>query len=137
MKNVRMVKEVGETEFESGNPPSCFYCVEFAVEGLNYLHQFKIWNLAESPMSFLVKDGSRLLQNLKIGDTISMKYYSNNSNQSTRCLPTEIRNITKKEKGKFRGHYCVSLAITNHWTLMKSPEIIPAFHDSGAAQTAG
>ncbi|MFH1489149.1 MAG: hypothetical protein ABII06_09605 [Pseudomonadota bacterium] len=137
MKNSSMVKEFEKNDFDSGNPSSRFYSVEFAVEGLHYLYQFKIWSMAESSMSFLVKEGSRLLRNLKVGDTISMKYYSSNSINPTECLPTEIRNITKEEKGKFKGHYLVNLAIRNNYGLIKPPEIAQKFPVSRAAQPAG
>ena len=114
MENTNMVKEFERNDFDAGNPTSRFYSVEFAVDGLHYLYQFKIWNMAQSSMSFLVKEGSSLLQNLKVGDTISMKYYSNNSINATEWLPTEICNITREEQGKFKGHYFVSLSIRNN-----------------------
>ena len=114
MNNSSAAKEPGRNDFGTENQAHRFHSVEFAVEGLHYLYQFKIWNLAESSMSFLVKEGSTLLQNLKVGDTISMRYYSDNSPNPTESLPTEIRNITKEENGKFKGHYFVSLAITNN-----------------------
>ena len=91
-----------------------FYSVEFSLEGHHYLHQFKIWNKAESSMSFLVKEDSKILNNLKAGDIITMKYYSINSRHPAKRLDTQIRDITKEDQGRFRGHYFVNFAIKDN-----------------------
>ena len=63
------------------------------------------------PMCILVKEGSKILAQLRVGDTMDMKYYLPDSGNPTDHLLTEIRHISKKERGRFRGHYFVELGL--------------------------
>ena len=98
---------------EAFAPFEQYYSVEFTLEGLHYLHQFKIWNLANSSMCVLVREDSEILGFLKVGDIIKMRYYRMDVFPSTEILDTEIRLITKEEEGRYRGHYIIGLTIVN------------------------
>ena len=88
-----------------------YYSVELALEGLTYLHQFRIWIIPNGSMCVLVKENSEILGSLKVGDVVRMKYYTMDSLCPTRDLHTEIKHITKEEQGRFKGHYVVGLSI--------------------------
>ena len=88
-----------------------YYSVEFAVEGLESAYQFKIWNKTSTHMSILVKENSEVLPQLKVGDTLNMRYYSDNLIHPSECLETAIRRITKNDQGRLRGHYLVGLEL--------------------------
>lgn len=88
-----------------------YYSVEFSLEGLHYLHQFRILNLAKSSMCVLVREGSDILGFLKVGDIIKMKYYRRDMFQSADLLDTEIQHISKEDQGRYRGHYIIGLSI--------------------------
>ncbi|MBW1802468.1 MAG: hypothetical protein JRJ85_17270 [Deltaproteobacteria bacterium] len=92
-------------------PIDQYYSVEFSVEGLYYLHQFKLWHMAESSMCVLVREDSEILGFLNVGDIIKMKFYRMDNLPSTDLLDTEIRLITKEEQGRYKGHYIIGLAI--------------------------
>ncbi len=85
--------------------------VEFSIHGIQCLHQFRIWNIMPESMCVLVKEDSEILGALKVGDILSLKYYTNDSFCPTVYLDTEIQQIQKEEQGRFRGHYLIGLAI--------------------------
>lgn len=88
-----------------------FQSVEFSIEGLALAYQFKIWNLASSMMCVVVREDSSIVQKLRVGDVVNMKYYTNGYAAPIECRHTAIRHITKDEEGPFRGHYVVGLEI--------------------------
>jgi hypothetical protein len=88
-----------------------FYSVELSIRGLEIPYQFRLWNLA-SPVRFvLVKEYSKILPRLRVGDTLNMKYYPAGSVYRPESLRTAIRHVTKNDQGRFRGHYLVGLEI--------------------------
>ena len=88
-----------------------FYSVEFALKGIDFVYQFKIWNISSKGMCVLIKEDSVVLKHLKAGDIVDMKYYSSDSLSATEHLKTEIRHITKDDEGRFKGHFLVGLSI--------------------------
>jgi hypothetical protein len=102
-----------ENEYGKG-PLDEYYSVELALEGLHYLHQFRIWSIQNGSLCVLVKESSEILGSLRVGDVMRMKYYTMDSLCPTRDLHTEIKHITKEEQGKFKGHYVVGLCILDN-----------------------
>ena len=49
-----------ENRFDQG-PLNEYYSVELALEGLHYLHQFRIWSIHNGSMCVLVKESSEVL----------------------------------------------------------------------------
>lgn len=101
-------------EFSTDYPaidPNQFYSVEFAVDNVNFLYQFKIWNSPSSPMFVLIKHGSETLKKIKPGDILKMKYYSRDANRPTCHLDTQIQKIHWNDHGRFKGHYAVTLGL--------------------------
>ena len=88
-----------------------YHSVEFSVEGFEYAHQFRIWNSEPASMFVLVKQTSLLLQRLKVGDMMKMKYYTNDSLPQAEYVDTKICHIIKEDQGKFRGHCLIGLAV--------------------------
>lgn len=85
--------------------------VEFSLTGVVHLHQFRILNISSSGMGVLVKEGSEVLEHLKAGDVLKLKYYRPEPTEHPEYLKTEIKHITKDDQGRFRGHYLVGLSI--------------------------
>lgn len=88
-----------------------YYSAELAVDGLDIPYQFKIMNQATSSMAVLVKENSEIVPRLKVGDTLKVKYYSQESPYPSDYLATAVRHITKNNQGRLRGHYLVGLEI--------------------------
>ena len=96
---------------ESGLAFEDYYSVEIPLEGLEFLHQFKIWNIDPGILCVVVKAESEILACLRVGDTIKMKYYILNPACPPKYLPTKIRHITREEQGRFKGHVVIGLDI--------------------------
>ena len=89
-----------------------YFSVELLISDLVPIaYQFKIRDISSSGMGFLVKEDSDLLQHLKVGEVINMKYNPVESSEQPKHLKTEIKHITPDEQGRFKGHYLVGLAI--------------------------
>lgn len=86
-----------------------YYSVEIFIN--SHAYQFKIWNMISMPMCILVKENSDVLPQLRVGDTMDMKYYQSDFGNPIDHLLTEIRHISKRERGRFRGHYFVELGL--------------------------
>ena len=111
-----MKKSAVTIQFSDGDPQSekkawDFHSVELSLRALPMAYQFRILRMDSAPMCFLVKDNSDILNQIKVGDTLDMKYYSSNSAISTKYLETEISDITRKEQGPFKGHCLVGIEI--------------------------
>ena len=88
-----------------------YYSAEFVVDGLAVSYQFKIWEKAPKALCVLVKENSDILQSLKVGDTLDVKYYSIKSSYPSDWQKTAVRHITRNEQGRLKGHYLVGLEI--------------------------
>jgi hypothetical protein len=86
-----------------------YYSAEFSVNGCAY--QFRIWSISQMSMCLLVKEDSNVLQHLRVGGTLNMKYYSHASSYPTDYLATSIQDIIRNDQGRFKGHYLVSLGL--------------------------
>jgi hypothetical protein len=105
-----------KTTLREGNSRSTrwcerYHCVEFSVEGLEYTHQFRLWNLDPASAFVLVKQSSDLLTRLRVGDIMKMKYYTKDPLPKTEYMDTAISHITRDDQGKFRGHCLIGLAV--------------------------
>ena len=109
-----MPEEFVEKRSESRDIVDKFYSVEFSLKGMDFVYQFKIWNMSTKGMCVLIKDDSAVLKHLKEGDVMDMKYYSSDALSPTEHLQTEIRHITKDEEGRFKGHVLVGLSIVGN-----------------------
>jgi hypothetical protein len=88
-----------------------FYSVEFSISDIPSLYQFKIWDISTKGMCLLVKEGSEILEKIKVGDVVEMRYYTAEASKPTEYLETEIKHITKDDKGRFKGHYLVGISL--------------------------
>ena len=59
----------------------------------------------------MVKKDSDLLEHLKVGNILNIKYYPTDSSCPTEYLKTQIKHITKDKQGRFRNHVLVGLFI--------------------------
>lgn len=97
-----------------------FYSVEFMVNGLPYLFQFKIWNTPSKQMFIIMKESSDILNRLKEGESFNMKYYSSVSEYPLE-LKTKLNYITKEKDGRFKNHYLVGLKILPEQEVLTNP----------------
>jgi len=88
-----------------------YYSVEFSLSGCAYVYQFKIRKVLLKEICVLVREDSDLLNYLKVGDILNLKYYTTNSFRPVEYLKTEIRHISKNDKERLRGLCEVGLLI--------------------------
>ncbi len=88
-----------------------YHSVEFSISESTFAYQFKIWDISPKGICVLVMEDSGLLNRLKVGDILNLKYYTTDSSRSIEYLETEIRDIAKDENGRFKGLYLVGLSI--------------------------
>jgi hypothetical protein len=110
-----------DTEQPRGNSPERraetraaadrYYSVQFTTKSLASFYQFKLWNISSSGLCILVKEGSEVLNHLKVDDEIEMTYYLTGTQGAHENLKTQIKHITKNDSGKFQGHFMVGLSI--------------------------
>jgi hypothetical protein len=78
------------------------------------IYQFNLRDVSESGVCILVKQDSPILEHLKVGQILDLKYYATDESKTntTRQLTTEIRHITKGTPGHYNGHCLVGVAIS-------------------------
>jgi hypothetical protein len=106
-----MVNKLLERRSEPRRQVDRYYSLEFSIDGVDMAYQFKIWDMASSSMSVLIKEDSAILPRLKVGDTLHVKYYSTDSDYPSEYLRTAVRHITRNDQGRLKGHYLVGLEI--------------------------
>ena len=85
--------------------------VEFSVSDITFVFQFKIWETSLSGMSIMVKEDSAVLEHLKVGDILEMKYYPTKLSEDPIILKTEIKHITKDVIARIKGHFLIGLSV--------------------------
>ena len=111
MRHFALAEKIIERDLELINDLYQYYSVEIFIPELKVVYQFKIWEVESLFMSILVKENSGLLPLIKAGDRADMKYYSTDSSCPNQILNTEIRDISRQDYGKLKGHYIVGLEI--------------------------
>lgn len=91
-----------------------FYSVEFPLEHIQPLYQFKLWRSDQNTFFLLAKDSSNLVSLLKVGNIVPMKYYSEDAMRTTEVHNTQITEIVKETQGRFSGHYRIGLNIVSN-----------------------
>lgn len=85
--------------------------VEFSVNTLELVYQFKIIETSASGMSFIIKEGSVVLGYMKEGMVLDMKYYPEGVREAPKFLKTKIMHITKSALPRYTGHYQVGIML--------------------------
>ncbi len=94
------------------------YCsVEFSTSKGEPNYQFKIRDMTSSGLSIIVKEGSAVLNHLKVGDIMDMKYYQSKKAERPELIKTEIKHITKDDVGRYKGNYLVGLSVVEKGNL--------------------
>jgi hypothetical protein len=100
-----------EKRGESRTLTDRFYSVEISIRELIKIYQFKLRDVSHKGIGILVKDDSLILKYLNIGDIMKMRYHPQPRLGSPQMLKTQIKHVTKCDKGPFQGHHIVGLLI--------------------------
>jgi hypothetical protein len=88
-----------------------FYSVEFPLDLIQPVYQFKLWRSDRNTFFLLVIESSDLVSQLKVGHVMPMKYYSEDAMHATEVHNTQIMEIVKETQGRFCGHYRIELSL--------------------------
>jgi hypothetical protein len=111
MNEYTVHRTVAERNFRSGKGAEQYHSVEFSITNSPFIYQFKIWDTSLNEKCVLVKEDSDFLNHLKAGDVLDLKYYSSDVSNPFKYLKTEIKDIGKYDRGRFKGIYLVRLSI--------------------------
>lgn len=85
--------------------------VEFIPVGNHISYHFKLKDFSSKGLGILVRKDSKVLQHIKIGDVISMKYHPEMASVTPKVYQTEIKHISEPEPGQHKDHMLVGLMI--------------------------
>ncbi|MBW1898227.1 MAG: hypothetical protein JRI61_04120 [Deltaproteobacteria bacterium] len=85
--------------------------VEFFIDELNRIYQFKVWGNTLTSMFVLVREDSEIVDRIGVGEVYEMKYYSFDESQPVKNFNTKIKYFDKIDQGRFKGHYLTGLAV--------------------------
>ena len=91
-----------------------YYSVELSTGNFDLVRHFRIWDLSSKGMCLVVKSDSELIEHLKVGNVMNMKYYKSDARKPPATLKTEIKHITEDSEGRFKGHHLIGLAVQEH-----------------------
>lgn len=90
--------------------PKGFHGAEIKLIGIP-LYQFKLKDISDNGASLLMKENSSMINHLKIGQSLKIKFYSDDHPEFNGYLESEIKHITKIDKGRYKGHCLVGVQI--------------------------
>lgn len=106
-----MEKELIERRSEPRSLKDEYYGVNFSIDESPSVYQFLIWDTSSKGRSLLVREDSDVLEHLRIGQVLNMKYYRKDPAKPVEFLKTEIRHISRDVDGRFKGHFLVGVEI--------------------------
>lgn len=88
--------------------------VEFSIRELTCAYQFKLWDGESESVHIVIKEGSDIMNWIKVGTKFDSKYYLKEQYSTANNFMTEISDIKKADEGRFKGHYIVCLSVANN-----------------------
>ena len=88
-----------------------YYSVEFSWKGFEDVYLFRLRNTHSDYKWILVREDSKMLSLLKVGDVLALKFNFKNSSHFSEYLNTAIQFIIKQDDGLYKGHYFVGFEI--------------------------
>ena len=75
------------------------------------IYVFKVKDTSQSGICFLVKADSEILNHIKEGLVLNLKYHIEDTKNQSEAFSSEIKHITKMDKGPYKDHQLVGLMI--------------------------
>ncbi len=100
-----------------------FYSIEFLIKETGEVYQFKLRDISAQGLGILVREDSRVLHYLKVGDTLDVQYNPPRNSGAATIFKTRIRHIAKKEQGAPDGHFVIGLEVISRETDEKETDL--------------
>ena len=75
------------------------------------IYVFKLKDTSPNGICFLVKADSDILNHMKEGQILDLKYHTEDTTKPPEAFSSEIKHITKMDKGPYKDHRLVGLTI--------------------------
>lgn len=85
--------------------------VEFVPGNVGMAYQFKLTDFSSKGLGIMVRNDSKVLEQITAGDILDMKYYPEGAPQNPVFHRTQIKHISAPKPGKHQGHKLVGLLI--------------------------
>jgi hypothetical protein len=85
--------------------------VELIFDGASADRQYQVWHKATTYLCVLLEEPPNILQKLRIGDKVKIKYFDTDQSVPSEYLETEIRKVKKGNQGRLKGRYLLNLQI--------------------------
>ena len=86
-----------------------YHSVQIKKPEFELAYHFRIRNISAKGMCILVRQDSKIMEYLHIGDILDMQFYPLKQSDPIENSKVEIKHISKDDDGRFRGHYLVGL----------------------------
>ena len=111
MKKKAVIDKHEEKRSEPRTVLDKYYSVEFKLPVTGQIYHFKLRDISSKGLSILVNEDSAVLEHLKTGDILDMKYYFPDAASPSEILKTRVIHITKRQQEPFKGHFLIGLSI--------------------------
>jgi len=111
MNDQNSLRDLSEKRKVSRQIVDRYYSVQFSSPGLPSSYQFKLRDISSKGLGLLVREDSEVLNHIKPGDVIEMKYCPADSYDPPDVIKTRIAHITPCKESRFEGHCLVGLYI--------------------------
>jgi len=102
---------------EPRHPSERFHSVEMKLGSLP-IYLFKLKDVSANGACFMIKEGSAILEHLKVGLILNMRFNTEDETEPAEVFKSEIKYITKALEMPYTGHYLVGIMIGEKQTLM-------------------
>lgn len=85
--------------------------VEFIPGNSSFAYHFKLRDFSSKGFGIIVRKDSKVLESIKTGDIMDMKYYPLEDTRNPETHRTQIKHISEFESKKDSGHMLVGLLI--------------------------
>nr|CBX28443.1 hypothetical protein N47_G37670 [uncultured Desulfobacterium sp.] len=72
-------------------------------------YHFRIRNFSKKGMCILVREDSKIIEHLHVGEVLNMQFYPLKESDPIEYSKAEIKHISKDDRGRFPGHLLVGL----------------------------
>ena len=87
------------------------YTVELLLDGAHAVRQYKVWHKGTTYMCVLLEETSDVLNWVRVGDRMNIRYFDTDQTVASEYLETEVRKVKKGNQGRLKGQYLLDLEI--------------------------
>ncbi len=75
------------------------------------IYVFRVKDTSPNGICFLVKEDSDILNHIKVGQILNMRYHTEDITKPSEVFTSEIKHITKADKHPYQSHHLVGLMV--------------------------